>query len=101
MLIDAAATLHPHLNELTIVAPERLGRQELTPSERSRLEALKPLLGYLDYELTFDTRNTETLLHGSGVVFPTTDRQYLTQLVEYAGSQGYLRSSHASHAAQA
>ena len=50
---------------------------------------MEPYLGYLNSHLTFDCRNTQEALDGTGIEFPATDRLFLKKLLRYAVDTGY------------
>lgn len=73
-----------------IVSPENFSLEELEAGERQIFSALDPYLGYLGSSLTFDTKNTEDSLRGTGISFPNTDRAFLKRIVDYAIEKGYF-----------
>jgi len=90
MLINVAAEEYPQLPSIEIIDPEEFSKEELGPNEQFVFGMLEPYLGYLNDHLTFDTRNTEAALKGSGLAFPETDLDFLRRLIQYAVEAGYL-----------
>lgn len=81
---------YPELPKIEIVDPHQFHRGHLSATEQLVYEMLAPYLGYLNYNLTFHTANTEQALAGTGVAFPKTDYDFLKRLIEYAVRVGYL-----------
>jgi nucleoside-diphosphate-sugar epimerase len=90
MLLELKERRYPETPAVKLVPPEEFSLDGMTALERAALEGMKPFLGYLHYDLTFDTRNTEAFLEGTGVSWPRTDLSFLDQLVDFAISKGYL-----------
>lgn len=75
---------------IEVLDPATFSRQDLDFNEQFVYDMLEPYLGYLNDNLTFDTRNTEAALRGTGIEFPKTDKTFLRTLVEFAVQSGYL-----------
>ena len=93
MMADLIRLRYPEMAAVEIVPPAGFDARRLPAAERAVFGAIEPLLGYLTEELTFDTRNTEAALAGTGVEWPTTGPEYLQRLMDYAVAQGYFRSA--------
>ena len=77
-----------------VVRPEDFSVDDLDPREKEIFSALGPYLGYLGSTLTFDTKNTRTILRETGIAFPNTDRSFLKKIIDYAIEKSYfLRSA--------
>jgi thioester reductase-like protein len=90
MILDLKNRRYADTPAVTLVPPENFQADGLTGLERAAFEGLRPFLPYLNYQLTFDTRNTEAALQGTGIAFPRTDIGFLEVLVDYAMSKGYF-----------
>lgn len=81
---------YPDLPLVEVVDPDGFSRDSLPPEQQFIFDMLAPYLGYLNDELTFDTRNTREALEKLGLSFPKTDDAFLRILMRYAVDQGYL-----------
>ncbi len=75
---------------IDVVDPVGFDPDRLDPTEQFVYELLAPHLGYVNDDLTFDTRNTEAALTGTGLAFPDTSAAFLRKLVAFAVQSGYL-----------
>lgn len=90
MLMELKEKRYPDAPTVELVPPERFTVDSLSSVERVAFEGLRPFLGYLHYDLTFDTRNAEALLEGTDVAWPCTGLAFLDTLFEFALAKGYF-----------
>lgn len=90
MLLRLKAEEYPRLPPIEIIAPEHFVKEDLPTHEQMIFSMLEPYLGYLNDHLTFDTRNTEAALAGTGILMPRTDYEFLKIILRYAVGAGYL-----------
>jgi thioester reductase-like protein len=90
LLIDTARSEYPTIPDIEIVPMMTFDKRALSDRERVVFETIEPYLGYLNHRLTFDCRNTEDALAGTGIEFPVTDGEFLKKLLHYAVDVGYL-----------
>jgi long-chain acyl-CoA synthetase len=90
MLLRLKAEDYSQLPEVTIIPPEHFKREELEGSEQLVFDMLQPYLGYLNDNLSFDTKNTEEALRETGISFPNTDYAFLKTLCRFAVEAGYF-----------
>ncbi|OQA53337.1 MAG: Linear gramicidin synthase subunit D [Candidatus Omnitrophica bacterium ADurb.Bin292] len=75
---------------IEMVEPSSFQKTQLDPQQQMVFAMLEPYLGYLNGDLTFDTKNTEEILRGTGIKMPVTDLAFLKTLITYAVKSGYL-----------
>ena len=73
---------------MRLIPPERLDSAPLLI--RKALEMIKPHIGYVIYDLSFDTSNTEQALQGSGIEMPDTGYEFMHRIIGYAKNAGYF-----------
>jgi nucleoside-diphosphate-sugar epimerase len=93
MLWDLVHTRYSGVPKVSVVPPDGFNPRFLSGTERQLFAAFEPLLGYLNQELTFDTRNADVALGGTGVAWPVTDAAFLQRLLDYAVNRGYFGES--------
>lgn len=90
MLLEMKEREFPQMPSIEILDPETFDKEQLEPGEQMMFDMLHPYLGYLNDHLTFETKNTEEALKGTGIRFPKTDYDFLLTLTRYAIDAGYI-----------
>jgi len=72
------------------VDPETFRKDKLDGFTQTVFQIMEPYLGYLNGNLTFDTKNTVEALQGTGIEFPETGAEFIKVLLRYAVDSGYL-----------
>ena len=80
----------PKAAEVEMIDPKSFTKNALDPQGQMVFAMLEPYLGYLNGNLTFDTRNTQEVLKGTGVSMPKTDLDFLRTMIRYAVKAEYL-----------
>ncbi|HTL46757.1 MAG TPA: SDR family oxidoreductase [Verrucomicrobiae bacterium] len=89
-LLEIGREEYRELPAIQILDPEGFDKESLDTNEQFVYQMLEPYLGYLNDNLTFDTKNTDEALKGTGIEFPSTDKKFLRTLLDYAVDSGYL-----------
>ncbi|MFA7001938.1 MAG: hypothetical protein WC352_07320, partial [Candidatus Omnitrophota bacterium] len=89
-LMELREKEYPNIPPIEMIDPDEFKREKLDPSEQFVYDVMKPYLGYLNGNLTFDTRNTAQALQRTDVRMPKTGYEFLRMLVRYAVDAGYL-----------
>jgi hypothetical protein len=76
---------------LRLIPPERLEAEPLRPHIRKAIEMIKPHIGYIVHNLSFDTSNTERALEGTGIEMPDTGYRFMHGIIRYAHDAGYFK----------
>ncbi len=90
MLLQVKNNEYPNMPHIEVVDPETFKPDQMEPQEQLVYAMLEPYLGYLNDHLSFETKNTEEALKGTGIEFPKTDYEFLNTLTQYAVDSGYL-----------
>ena len=88
LVLRLRQALEPGAPPLRLIPPERLDSAPLLI--RKALEMIKPHIGYVIYDLSFDTSNTEQALQGSGIEMPDTGYEFMHRIIGYAKNAGYF-----------
>lgn len=90
MMLGFLSKTYSEVSIPKLIAPENFKPEMLEGDERLAYEILEPYLGYLNDDLSFDTKNTAQALKGTSLSFPNTDERFLKILFDYAVKTGYL-----------
>lgn len=90
MLLKLKEEEYPSLPKVDVVSPQDFRPERMDSVSQAVFQMLDPYLGYLNDDLTFDARNTEEALKGTGIAMPKTDYDFLKVLLAYAVKAGYL-----------
>jgi thioester reductase-like protein len=90
MILKLKDELYPEMPHIALVEPDEFKKEKLDAFTQTVFQMLEPYLGYLNGNLTFDTRNTRQALEGTGIDAPKTDYDFLKTLIHYAIDAGYL-----------
>jgi len=89
-MMEVAHEDYTEVPKIEILAPEDFIPENLDANEQFVFQMLEPYLGYLNDNLSFDTRNTDKALEGTGISFVDTDREFLRRIIGYAVRSGYI-----------
>ncbi len=90
LILRLKEALEPGAPPLRLISPERLEAEPLTPHIRRAIEIVKPHLGYVIHNLSFETSNTERALRGSGIEMPDTGYDFMHRIISYAKTAGFF-----------
>ena len=88
LILRLRQALDPGAPPLRLISPERLDAAPLLI--RKAIEMIKPHIGYVIYDLSFDTSNTEQALRGSGIEMPDTGYDFMHRIIGYAKNAGFF-----------
>ncbi len=89
-LLELREKEYPLIPPVEVIDPESFERSRLDPAAQFVYDMMKPYLGYLNGNLTFDAANTLQALRGTGIELPKTDYEFVRTLVRFAVDSGYL-----------
>lgn len=90
MLLKLKDEEYPSLPSVAVISPDNFSPAKMDSVSQTVFQMLDPYLGYLNDDLTFDARNTEAALQGTGITMPKTDYAFLKILIDYAVKAGYI-----------
>lgn len=89
-MLALKSELRPETPPTRLISPDAFDPDRQPGFIRKAIEGIAPHLGYLNFDLRFDTTNTERELQGTGIEMPETGYAFMRKIAQYAIDAGYL-----------
>ncbi len=94
LFVELKEREYPNSPPVELVDPDTFNPEKLPLDEQFVFNLFQSHLGYLNTDVSYDTKNIEEALLNTDISFPKTDYEFLKGIIQYAVDQRYIPVSH-------